>query len=207
MKREIKVKEEVKDHQVCLEKLESKEKRENQELVHLAPLASQVPQDHPDHVVYLMETMPWALGLETWIWTLKSSGDLLVHLGLLVLLDFLDHTCLLIQREYPTVGLLGLLEKMDYKEDLGYRDLQGKMELQVYQDKRGLKVTKGWLAYLDQRVNVAQLAPLAIQDGKDPVVPQDREDQRARQDHLGHQDSQDPSSLLRIWRVQERVTC
>lgn len=195
MKKEIKVREGVRDHQACLENMELKDKRANPELVLQAPLASQGLQDHPDHAVYLMETMPWALGLETWTWTLRSSGDLLVHLGRLDLLDFLHRTYPLTQRDSPTAAHLGILEKMDYKEDLGYQDLQEKMGLQVCQDSRDRKVTKGWLAYLDQRVNVGQLAPLALQDLKDPEVPLDREDPQALLGHPGPLASQDPNSL------------
>lgn len=105
------------------------------------------------------------------------------------------------------MGLLGLLEETDYKEDQGYLDLLEKMALQVCQDKRDRKVTMGRMVYVDQRVNVGQWAPLALQDLRDPVVLQDKEDQWDLQGHPGPQDSRDPNSLLRIWRDQERVTC
>lgn len=63
--KEIRVREDLKDFKVWLEKLEPKERREIQELVPQDLLASLGLLDPPDHVVYLMDQTPWVLGLMT----------------------------------------------------------------------------------------------------------------------------------------------
>lgn len=211
VKKEIQVREVLRDLQVWMEKLELKERRETLELVYQALLAALDLLDPPDHAVYLMDMMPLVLGLMTWTAILSSSWVLLVHQGLLDLLVPLDPNChCLTPRRDSLLGMpahLVHLGEMDSQANLEYRVQQEEVGLQVHLDLWERRVTKGILGHQDQRVNVRLWVHLGLQGLKGLLDHQERQAQQVPQDPLVHLDLQEPNSLWRIWRDLERVTC
>lgn len=63
--RAIQVREDLRDFQGWMEKLEPKERRVTLELAYQALLACLGHLDPSGHTVYLMEQMPWVLGMKT----------------------------------------------------------------------------------------------------------------------------------------------
>lgn len=173
-------------------------------MVYQAPLAFLDPLDPPDHAVYLMDQMPWVLGLKTWTAMQTSSGVLLVHRALQDLLVPLDPTC----PHLPPLKdfLLGMLDHlvhlavMAFKANKEYQVQQEKLVLQVHLGLQARRVSKAYLGLLGQRVKVGQRVSKEFQGLKGLLVQKEREAFQAHQDLLAHQGLQEPNSLQRIWR-------
>lgn len=130
--------------------------------------------------------------------TLSSSKVLLVHQDLQVLPvppDPVYHLAqlkafLLVRQDH-----LVPQEATGPRENLEYPVQQEEMERPVNQELWERRVNKGYLANLDQRVNVDLWAQQGFQAPKDPVALRGRGVQQVPQDPQDPPDLQDPNSL------------